>query len=99
MVRFVQVRIWLECNLGKTFASEFFQKIPNCMSPKDEFLLALEFSEFSEANRNFADVVSEDDVCRAFCIPPIYTKNEKHYFLNKFKYFRYLFLSKSYPES
>ena len=58
-------------------------------------------AEFSTANSSLADVVSEDDVCRAFCIPPIYTKNfdEKHFFLNKFKYFRSLFLSKNYPES
>ena len=57
----------------------------------------LEFSEFSAANGSFADVVSEDDVCRAFCIPPIYTKNfdEKHFFLNKSKYFRSLFVSKT----
>ena len=36
----------------------------------------------NSANRSFADLVSEDDVCTVFCIPPIYTKNfeEKHFF-------------------
>ena len=63
-----------------------------------KLLLALEFSDFSAANRSFADA---DDVSRAFCIPPIYTKNfdEKHFFFNKFKYFRSLFMSKNYLES
>ena len=56
-------------------------------------LFAAEISENSKANwslakflasyRSIADVVFEDDVFRAFCIPPIYTKNfhEKHFIL------------------
>ena len=65
-------------------------------SASAKLLLAAEKSEnskanrslvkFSAANRSFADVVSEDDVSRAFCIPPTYTKNfDKNHFFKKFR--------------
>jgi hypothetical protein len=30
-----------------------------------------EFADFSTANKQQADAFSDDDVCQAFCIPPI----------------------------
>ena len=47
-------------------------------------------------------VVSDDDVCRAFCNPPMPTKkfDQKHFLLKSlFKYFRILFSCKNYLES
>ena len=54
-------------------------------------------AEFSVASGSLADVVSEDDVCRAFCIPPNYTENfdQTQIFFNKFKYFRSSFMCKT----
>ena len=62
-----------------------------------EFMFSSVFSEFSSANSSLAEVISEDDVCRALCIPPIYTENfdQKHFLLNKFTYFRILFCLKT----
>ena len=58
-------------------------------------------SDSQATNRSLAYVVSDNDVCRAICIPPMYIKNfnQKHFLSNKFKYFRILFSCKNYLES
>ena len=63
-------------------------------------MFSSEFSEFSAANRCLAEVVFDDDVCKAICILPIYTENfdQKHFLLSKFRYFGILFLSENYLE-
>jgi hypothetical protein len=37
------------------------------------------------AIKSTADIVSDDDVCKAFCVTPIYTKNfdKKHFFFEQ----------------
>ena len=65
-------------------------------------------SEFSSASSSLAEVVSDDDVCRALCMPPIDTKNfdKKTLFpppssranIRKLSFHRKKFLIKLHPE-
>jgi hypothetical protein len=65
------------------------RQIPNIILYTAVNELSSEFADVSTSNKQQADDFSEDDVCRAFCIPPI-DKNyfDKTHFLSlKFKYF------------
>jgi hypothetical protein len=55
----------------------------------DWSILYSEFADFSTANKQQADEFSNDDVCRALCIPPIDKNNfdKTHSLSMKFKYF------------
>ena len=47
-----------------------------------------EFADFSTANKQQADAFSDDDVCQAFCIPPIDKYNFYPWNLNTSKHFQ-----------